>query len=150
MSTGLDPAPQREMVNPFTGELVARGDIPNAVKLARTIRDYKHTFDQIQRWVTDQYAEFCDERAEWTHHIAGMTVSIPPPTASDIDWDIDELHKLEALLPADRYGELVQQVVTEKPNTRALQNAKKAGGDIGAIIERAERRKPKSRYLKFS
>ncbi len=150
MSTDLTPAPPRDIVDPFTGELITRSDLQRATLLVRKIRDQEQTFRRIKEWVTDAVAEYCDENAEWTVDFGGFKVSVPPPTASDIEWDLDELHKLEALLPAHRYGELVQQVVSEKANTRALQNAKKAGGEIAAIIERAERRKPKSRYLRFS
>lgn len=150
MSTELDQAPPRDVVDPFTGELIPRTDLERATLLVRKIRDQEQVFRRIKEWATDAVVEHCDERAEWTVDFGGFKVSVPPPTASDIDWDLDELHKLEDLLPSDRYGELVKQIVVEKPDTRALHNAAKAGGEIAAIIERAERRKPKTRYLKFS
>lgn len=150
MSTDLDQAPPRDVVDPFTGELITRSDPVACAKLVRKIRDFEHDFSRLKKWATDAFAEFADERAEWTHHVAGMTIRIDPPTASDIDWDYDELHKLEALLPPERYGELVKQTVVEKANTLKLQNAAKVGGEVGAIIDRAQRRRPKNRSLKFS
>lgn len=140
----------REVVDPFTGELVTRSDLQKTALLVRKIRDQERSFGKIKQWAADAFAEHCDERAEWTVDFGGFKVSVPPPTASDIDWDLEELHKLESLLPSERYGELVKQVVTEKADTRALQNAAKAGGEIAEIIQRAERRKPKPRYLRFS
>lgn len=145
-----DEEAPREVVDPFTGELVLRSDLAKTALLIRKIRDQERSFSKIKQWATDAFAEHCDERAEWTVDFGGFKVSIPPPTASDIDWQMDELEKLEALLPPERYAELVKQTVTYEPQTRALQNAAKAGGEIGAIIARAERRKPKTRYLRFS
>lgn len=150
MTTDLEQAPPRDVVDPFTGELIPRTDLKSVTLLIRKIRDQEQVFRRIKDWATEAVIEYCDERAEWTVTFGGFKVSVPPPTASDVDWDLDELHKLEDLLPSDRYGELVKQIVVEKPDTRALHNAAKAGGEIAEIITRAERRKPKTRYLRFS
>lgn len=148
-STGLvqNEETPREVVDPFTGELVTRNNLREAALLVRRIREAEAQFGKLKKGISDWFADYCDERAEWTVDFGGFKVSMPAPTAAEIDWDLDELHKLEALLPPERYGELVKQVVSEKPMTLKLQNAAKAGGEIGAIIERAQRRKPKTRYI---
>lgn len=140
----------REVLDPFTGELVTATDLRSAALLIRRIREAEAQFAKLKKGITGWFADYCDERAEWTVDFGGFKVSVPPPTASDIDWQMDELEKLEALLPPDRYAELVKQTVSYEPQTRALQNAAKAGGEIGQIIERAQVRRPKKRYLRFS
>jgi hypothetical protein len=139
----------REVVDPFTGELVTRTDLPAAVKLVRTIRDTEERFKAIKAWVTDAFTEKADSEAQWTYHIAGMTVSVDPPTATNLTWDTEELKKLKPLLGEERFRDLVHETIVYEPQTWKLKNAAKAGGEIAAIIERAQKRTPKTRYLKI-
>lgn len=140
----------QELVDPESGEIVHRSDVAAVARLHRKISEIERQFREAKRWATDALLEVMDERAEWTLHVGAMKITAPSPDAAAVDWDLDELAKLEGLLPSDRYGELVQQVVTLKPVTKKLQTAAKAGGEIGAIIRRAERRTPRARYVRVS
>ena len=135
----------QEVVDPQTGEVIHRKDIPAVGRLLGKVRDLQRQFRNLNEWANDAIVEYMDERAEWTIHAAGMKFSAPSPEAADIEWDLEELEKLQEHLPADRYGELVRMEISHKPQTVKLHQAAKAGGEIAKIIERAERRTPKQR-----
>jgi hypothetical protein len=139
------------ITDPDTGELVERADIERVAPLYQRIRSYLQQWREASDWCRDALIDAADERSEWAFQVGGVKVKVDPPSAAVIDWDLDELHKLESLLPAERYGELVRQVVTETPETVKLQTlARQAGPDseVGRIILHAERRKPKARYVR--
>lgn len=140
----------QEVVDPQTGEVIHRQDVPAVGRLYKKIREFEQQFRNVKAWANDALIEHMDERAEWTIHAAGMKFSAPSPAAADVEWDLEELEKLQEHLPADRYAELVKQTVVYEPQTVKLHQAAKAGGAIAEIIERAETRKPKRRYVKVS
>jgi hypothetical protein len=141
------------ITDPSSGELISRSDTPRVVDVYQRIRDAMRQWREAGDWCRDAIIDAADERSEWSFTMNGVKVKVDPPSVADIDWDIDELHKLESLVPAERYGELVRQVVVEKPQTGKLQAlARQAGADseVGRIIAGAERRKPKNRYVRVS
>ena len=153
MSTDLARQVPQAITDPESGELVDRADVERVVSVYARIRGYLQQWREAGDWCRDAIIDAADERSEWAMTIGGVKVKVDPPSAADIDWDLDELHKLEELLPAERYGELVRQVVVEKPQTGKLQAlARQAGSDseVGRIITQAERRKPRARYVRVS
>lgn len=151
MTTDLAAQIPQAIIDPRTGEEVNRADTAKIADLYRYLREVQRDWKSAADWCRDRLIEYADERHEWTLILPGINLKVDPPSAADIDWDIDELHKLEALLPSERYGELVKQVVVEKPQTVKLQALARQSGpdsDVGQIIQQAERRKPKNRYIK--
>jgi hypothetical protein len=141
------------IADPESGELIERSDTPRVAELYYRIDDIMKRWNDAKRWCRAAIIDAADERNEWTLALPGLKVKVDPPAKGDITWDMDELHKLEALLPAERYGELVVQVVTEKPATGKLQAlARQAGADseVGRIILQAESRTPANRYVKVT
>jgi len=141
----------RVIIDPATGEEIDGADTAKVADLYRRIQDVQEQWSAARAWCARRLIESADERSEWRFKAGGVNLAIDPPTAASIDWNMDELHKLEELISAERYGELVVQVVTEKPQTGKLQAlARQAGPDsqVGQIILRAERRKPRARYVK--
>jgi hypothetical protein len=133
----------RDVVDPTTGELISRDDVPAVVRFYQRIGELQRQFKNPRAWANQVLLDFLDSQAKWTVECAGFKVSAPSPDAADVEWDLAELAKLKALLPADRYAELVKTTVSYEPQTGALHSAKKAGGEVARIIERAERRTPK-------
>ena len=153
MTTDLARQVPQVITDPDSGELVDRADTPRVADLYRRLRDYAKQWREAQDWCRDALIEAADTRSEWAFTAGGVKVKVDPPSAADIDWDMDELHKLEQLLPPERYGELVQQTVVLKPQTGKLQAlARQAGPDseVARIIKNAERRKPRARYVKVA
>lgn len=139
------------ITDPATGELIERSDTDKVADLYRRIQDVQAQWSEARAWCARALIDAADERSEWRLTAGGVHLEIDPPSAATIDWDLDELHKLEALLPPERYGELVVQTVVEKPKTAKLQAlARQAGPDsaVAEIIGRAERRKPRIRYVR--
>jgi muconolactone delta-isomerase len=153
MTTDLSVHVPESIADPDSGEWISRTDTARVVDVYSRIRDYMRQWRQASDWARDAIIDAADSRSEWSFTIDGAKVKVDPPSAADIDWDLDELHKLEQLLPPERYAELVVQVVTEKPQTGKLQAlARQSGADsvIWKIIIAAERRKPRARYVKVS
>lgn len=151
MTTDIAQQIPQAITDPDTGELVERSDTARVADLYQRIQQYQRQWRDAVSWCREAIIDAADERSEWTLSLPGVNLKVDPPSVADIDWNLDELHKLEALLPAERYGELVVQVVTEKPATGKLQAlARQAGAEseVGRIILDAERRKPKARYVK--
>lgn len=153
MSTDLARQVPQAITDPDTGEEILRSDTLRVVDLFQRMRAYQAQWKDAVAWCRDAIIDAADERSEWTFTAGRVKVKVDPPSAADIDWDMDGLHKLEQLLPSERYGELVVQVVVEKPQTGKLQAlARQAGPDseVARIISGAERRKPRARYVKVS
>lgn len=148
--TSLVEQVAQEVVDPQTGEVIHRQDIPAVTRLYQKIRDFEREFRTVKQWANEAILEAMDNRAEWTINAGGLKLSAPSPEAADITWDLEELEKLQEHLPADRYAELVKQTVVYEPQTVKLHQAAKAGGEIGDIIRRAESRRAKRRYVKVS
>src|SRR5437773_170346 len=89
---------------------------------ARTVR---YRLGQIITAAEQAILDHMDEHAQWTLRIPGFKATGDSPEAADVEWDMDELHKLEALLPHDRYADCVQTTVTEKPITAELRRVAK-------------------------
>jgi hypothetical protein len=153
MTTDLARQEAQAITDPATGEVIDRADTEKVADLYRRIREVQAQWDDAKKWCARALVDAADERSEWNFSAGGVHLVVDPPSAASIDWDMDELHKLQAQLSPTKYGELVQQVVVEKPQTGKLQAlARQAGADstVGQIITRAERRKPKARYVKVT
>lgn len=153
MTTDLARQVPQAITDPETGEQIDRTDTPRIADLYRRMKEYTAQWRDAQDWCRDALIDAADERHEWTFTIDGVQVKVDPPTAAMIDWDLDELAKLEDLLPPARYAELVQQVVVLKPQTgklQALARQEHPGSEVAQIIKNAERRKPKQRYVKVN
>lgn len=141
------------IIDPATGEEISRGDTARVADLYRRIQEVQAQWSEARAWCARALIEAADERSEWRFTAGGVNLEIDPPSAASIDWDLDELHKLEQLLPPERYAELVVQTVIEKGKTGKLQAlARQAGPDsqVGQIITRAERRKARPRYVRVA
>lgn len=150
-SFDLERPPEPTITDPTTGEIIHRTETEKVGALLETVRQYKREADKAIKWCTGAILERMDSEARWTLPMGAFKLVGDTPTATSIDWDVDELQKLKPLLGEERYRELVHEVVEYKPQTTKLQNAAKAGGEIQGIIERAERRSPKPyRYVKVS
>jgi hypothetical protein len=148
-----DVAVPDQITDPDTGEVIASSDVAGVADLYRRLDAYLDQWKDAKAWCRAAIIAAADERHEWRLALPGMDIHVDPPSHSDIDWDIDELHKLESLMAPERYGELVVLTITEKPQTGKLHTlARQAGEDsvIAQIISRAERRKPKTRYVRFA
>jgi len=155
MSTNVDLARQeaQSITDPATGELIDRADVEKVVDLYRRIKEVQAQWADALAWCARALIDAADERSVWVFSAAGANVKVDPPNTSTIRWNFDELHKLEALLPAERYAELVEQTVWEKAKTGKLQTlARQAGADseIGRIINQAEVRIPATRSVKVT
>jgi hypothetical protein len=153
VTTDLARQEAQAITDPATGELIDRADTEKVADLYRRIQEVQAQWSDARAWCARALMDAADERSEWRFSAGGVHLAIDPPSAASIDWDMEELHKLEALLPSERYGELVVQTVIEKPQTGKLQAlARQAGADsaVGEIIHRAERRKPRARYVKVA
>jgi len=154
-STTTDLARQeaQAITDPATGEIIDRADTAKVADLYRRIQDVQAQWSEARAWCARALIDAADEASNWKLNVGGVHLEIDPPSAASIDWDLDELHKLQPLLTSERYAELVVQTVTEKPKTTKLQAlARQAGADsqIGQIISHAERRKPRARYVKVA
>lgn len=153
MSTDLARQEAQAITDPATGEIIDRADVEKVADLYQRIQDVQAQWSEARAWCARALIDAADERSEWRFTAGGVPLEIDPPSAASIDWDLDELHKLQALLPSERYAELVVQTVTEKAKTGKLQAlARQAGADseVGRIIMQAERRKPRARYVKVA
>ena len=139
-----------EVKDPETGEIIARTDLPAVARLWKKVDDVQRQWKDVKAWANQAIIDYLDAQAKWTIEAGGLKVSAPSPEAADVHWDLDELAKLEALLPSERYAELVRQTVILEPQTGELHKAAKAGGRIAEIIMRAESRTPKRRYARVS
>lgn len=151
MTTDVARQIPQHIVDPDTGEEILRSDTAKVADVQRRIAAYLKDWKEAKAWCDAALIEAADERNEWVFDVDGLKVKVDPPSKATIDWDEEELQKLEAHLSPTRYGELVTQVVSLKPQTVKLQAlARQAGPDsaVGKIIERAERRKPTGRYVK--
>lgn len=140
------------ITDPRTGELVERSDTEKVAEVYQYIQGIMSEWGDARAWCCRALIEAADQRNEWTFTTeGGVSLEIDPPSASTIDWDLDELHKLEDLLPPDVYGELVVQTVSEKAKTQKLQTLARRRGadsDIAKIISQAERRRPRARAVR--
>lgn len=143
----LERVPVPEMLDTETGEMIARSDTPRVAALLAKIRRYEVEYRKAKAWANEALIEAMDRDAKWTLHYPNLTVTAPSPTSAEIQWDTNELAKLEQLLPRDRFVELLNPHIAYKPDTRGLHNAAKAGGVIAEIIQAAEQRKPARRYV---
>lgn len=154
MSTDLARQEAQAIVDPATGEQIDRADTERVADLYRRIKEVQAQWNDAAVWCCRALLDAADERAEWgKRRIGDVELTIDPPAAASIQWDYDELHKLEALLPAERYGELIVQTVSEKAQTKQLQALARqsgAGSAIGEIITRAERRVPRARAVRVA
>jgi hypothetical protein len=152
MSTDLARQEAQAITDPATGEVITRADTEKVADLYRRIKEVQGQWSEAAVWCVRALLDAADERSEWgKRRIGDVELTIDPPAASSIQWDYEELHKLEELLPADRYGELVVQTVSEKAETKKLQTLAKQAGEgspIAEIITRAERRVPRARAVK--
>lgn len=138
------------VVDHRTGEEISHDDIPRIADILDDARTVRYRLGQIIDAAQTAILDHMDAQAQWTLRIPGFKATGDSPGAADVEWDMDELHKLEERLPHDRYADCVQTVVTEKPITAELRRVAKAGGEIAAIIKRAEVRKPKRRRVSIS
>lgn len=151
MSTDLARQEAQAIVDPATGEEITRADTEKIADLYRRIQEVQAQWSEARAWCARALIDAADERNEWSFAAGTVKLEIDPPSTSSISWDIDELHKLESLLPPDVYAGLVVQTVTESAKTVKLQAlARRVGPDspIGQIIARAERRRPKPRSVR--
>jgi len=150
-TTDLARQEAQVIIDPATGEIIDRADVEKVADLYQRIQDVQAQWSEAKKWCARALIDAADQRSEWgKRSIGGVKLTIPPPSTSEIEWDIDELHKLEALVPPEVYGELLVQEVVENPQTGKLKTlARQAGPDspVGLIITRAEQRKPKTRYV---
>lgn len=133
-----------------TGEEVSPSDTERVADILDDARTLRYRLGRIISAAEAALLDAMDERAEWTLRIPGYKLSGDSPEAAEVEWDLDELRKLEALLPSDRYAACVRLEVTEKPITSELRKVAKAGGEVAEIIQRAEHRKPKRRRVTVS
>lgn len=152
MSTDLARQEAAAITDPRTGERVERADTERVADVYHYIQNIMREWGDARAWCCRALIDAADQRNEWTFTTpSGVTVEVDPPSASTIDWDLDELHKLEDLLPPDVYATLVEQTVSEKAKTRNLQTLARRRGadsDVGRIITQAERRRPRARAVR--
>lgn len=144
MSTDVAKVVEATVVHPDTGEIVHREDVEAVGALYRQTREWGHNIGKLKAWCNTALIEAMDKRAAWT--LPGG-YSAPSPTSAEITWDVEALAALEPILGRDRYLELVKETVIREPQTGALHKAAKAGGRVREIIEGAESRRPKNRYI---
>jgi len=152
MNVDLARQEAQAITDPATGEVIDRADTAKVADLYRRIQDVQAQWSDAGAWCARALIDAADERAQWGEVTFGdVHLNIDPPSTSSIRWDMEELHKLEALLPPERYAELIVQTVSEKAKTGKLQTlARRVGPDseIGQIIARAEQRVPAARYVR--
>ena len=80
-----------------------------------------------------------------TLHLAQGTAIVSGGPASELAWDVGELVRLLALgLPAGRYEELVETIVTYKVNAAAAKQLEAANPEYANVISKARSRVDKS------
>jgi len=154
VTTDLARQEAQAITDPATGEVIDRSDTDKVADLYERIKQVREDWNDAYAWCARALIDAADERSEWGKvNIGGVPLEIDPPSSASIRWNYDLLHKLEALLPSERYAELVEQTVTEKAKTVQLQAlARRAGPDseIGKIITEAEQRVPKMRGVRIA
>lgn len=136
------------MLDEATGEIIDRTDTPSVARFLKRVIEAERAAVKAKRWCVQALLDYGDERKEWGRVNVGLfKVEIDPPTASSLDWDDQELLKLENLLPRDRYLELCRPTVTLKPDGRKLKAIMQRDpeSEVGQVIRRAEIRRPKTR-----
>jgi hypothetical protein len=144
--TNFVPAEQtRDLVQPFTGELIAAGDVP---KLAETIDELR----ALRQRANDAIAAFTqavadESRRQGTKTLTadGWTVKLSPD--SEPGWDVSVLTELLAAgLPEERYHALVTEVVSYKVDANVARQLEGASEVYAEIVGRARSRVPKNPY----
>jgi len=151
MTTDLARQEAQAITDPATGEIIDRADTAKVADLYQRIQEVQAQWSEARAWCARALIDSADARSEWTFNIGGVDVTVDPPSSASIDWDEEELAKLEELVSPERYGELVKQTVVTKVQTVKLKAlARRVGPEsvIGQIIARAERRRPKPRSVR--
>lgn len=139
------PEEERELLQPFTGELVRVSDLD---KIGVTLRDLR----EFQQQIKDAIAAFSEpllfearRRGTRTLHLRDLTLEVSADYKTE--WDVEVLGGLlEAGLPEERYNELVRPEVTYKVDGRVARQLE-SNPDYAKIIEDARIKIPKTQYV---
>jgi hypothetical protein len=135
----------RELVQPFTGELIQPGDVP---KLAETIDELR----ALRQRANDAIAAFTqavvdESRRQGTKTLTADGWTVKLSADSEPGWDVTVLTELlDAGLPESRYRDLVAEIISYKVDANVARQIAGASDVYAEIIGRASSRIPKNPY----
>jgi len=136
--------PSRELVVPYTGELVAMEDPEQCARVLFEIGELEAKLRSLRYVLRDvMFEESVRVGSKTLHFPDGVTAKISTPT--ETSWDHSILAELlGAGLPGDRFEALVTPEQTFKVNGSVIKELEAANPIYAEIINRARTKIPKS------
>lgn len=135
-----------ELLNPMTGELIARTDLAAVSSTINDLRELKRNVDAAIAAFSDAAVEESKRVGARTLLADGMKVTIS--SDKELVWDVEKLADLVAAgLPQERYEQLVTAVVSYKVDGAVARQISGASDTYKAIVEAAKRYEPKRQYV---
>lgn len=136
--------PSRELVVPYTGELIAIEDPEQCARVLYEIGELEAKLRALRYVLRDvMFEESVRVGSKTLHFPDGVTAKISTPM--ETSWDYKILAELiEAGLPGDRFEALVTPEQTFKVNGSIVKELESANPVYAEIIDRARTKIPKS------
>lgn len=140
--TSTDLAAPENILNPVTGELVPRTDLPALAQNIELLRARRRSLDNAIAAFGEPFITEARRGGGRTFNLAGLKVVVSADT--ELQWDVTVLTELLDLgLPVERYAQLVEETVSYKVNGSVATQIAAANPEYAEVIGRAKGRVPK-------
>lgn len=144
---------RREILDPFTGELVPADDPASLAALLAKLRTLSVQVRDAQRGIAEAFRDLAAVHATGTFHLEdGSTVTVPKGTETIYDAEAIETELRAAGMPEAAIREIVEETVvtTLKVKASRAKQAASRNPAYAEIIERNSRTAEKTPYPRLS
>lgn len=122
-----------EVVLPDTGEIIPFADAGACARALKSLRERKSMLDEVRRELEHALVWHAQQKGTKTLHLGATDVKVTG--GKEVEWDITVLIRLlDAGLPAERYADLVTEVVAYKVNAAVAKQIEASGNPAYARI----------------
>ena len=138
---------EKGILNPFTGELVPRDDLPAIAGAMEMLRERRNSINAVLSEFTQAVILQSVLAGTKTIHLDDCTLTVSAD--HEIEWNHEMLYNelTNAGLPPQRVTELVQITVSYKVNASVAKQIAGANPAYRQIIEAAQTKVPKTQYV---